>query len=169
MPSFREHATSAGHVVIGDVVAVDPSSPWRDEQGGSSRFTLRVDHAIRGQFERTMRLRDLAYLPCSDHIVVVRKGDRIALAIGASGFAPRIDFSTAAWIEGTPLPFGERTTVPEVFTLFGLRPPDTSTVTATPEQPLGRALPISVLAGCFAAVVAYRRTRLPGRDRAHGG
>jgi hypothetical protein len=51
-----------------------------------------------------MELRDLAFLPCADHVLVVHRGDRIALALGASGFRPRITFDMAAWIKGTPSP-----------------------------------------------------------------
>ena len=130
MISFRENATLARRVVIGRVTSVDATAPWRDENGASSRFTLRVHHAIRGPFENSMTLRDLAYLNCSDHILQVRKGDRIALALGIPERGGRIN--TAAWIDGTPFPFGERISVRETFALFDLTPPDTATVSPAP-------------------------------------
>jgi hypothetical protein len=166
VPSFREHAASADRVVIGDVTRVDLRSRWRNDQGGSSRFTLRVRYALRGPFERTMELRDLAYLPCSDHNLIVRKGDRIALALGASGFRPRIDFDTAAWIRGTPYPFSERITVAEAFALLGLRPPDSSTEVVTPKAATPWTGFAAILAGLVVGAAVYRRTK--HRSRASG-
>jgi hypothetical protein len=160
VPSFRDHATSADRVVIGDVIAVDMTSRWRDDHGGSSRFTLRVRYVLRGPFEGTMKLRDLAYLPCADHILVARKGDRIALALGASAFTPRIDFDTAAWIRGTPYPFSERITVSDAFSLFGQRPPDTSTELSPTDGGQTWTGFAALLAGLVAGALVYRRIGL---------
>ncbi len=162
VPSFREHATSADRVVIGRVTAVDAGSPWRDEQGAFSRFTLRVQHAVRGPFESTMTLRDLAYLECSDHILMARKGDRIALALGISAFGQRIN--TAAWIDGPPFPFAERISEPEVFALFRLRPPDTSTTPPDANPEVSWVTFPAVLAGLLGGLLAYARTGVRPRN-----
>jgi len=163
VPSFREHATSADRVVIGDVIAVDGTSRWRDDNGGASRFTLRVRYVLRGPFERTMELRDLAYLPCADHILIARKGDRIAIALGASAFTPRIDFDTAAWIRGTPYPFSERITVAGAFSLFGLHPPDTSTVPFPADGGQAWSGFAVLMAGLVVGALVYRRIGLRSR------
>jgi hypothetical protein len=133
VPPFREYATDASRVVIGDVTAVDLNSPWQDGEGGSSRFTLRVRHVIRGSADALMTFRDVPYLPCSDHIFVVHEGDRIALALGITGTAiPGETINTAAWIRGTPWGDSEQISIAGVFDLFGLAMPDTSTTRSIP-------------------------------------
>jgi hypothetical protein len=164
VPSFRDHAESAKRIVIGDVVAVDPSAPWTDDWGRSSRFTLRVRYALRGQAESVMALTDLAFLPCADHIIIAREGDRIAVALDATGFTPPISFTTVAWISGTPPDFAgiERITVSEAFALVGLDPPDTSTAREGSNDPFPWSALAAAIAGISAALAAWRR-RSPER------
>lgn len=151
VPSFRDHAAEAKRIVIGDVIDVDRGAPWTDDQGRSSRFTLRVRYVIRGPAERVMSLRDRAFLPCSDHIIIARKGDRVALALDAKGFQPPITFDTVAWIRGTPPEFAgiEQTTVREAFRLVGRELPETSTA----PTPVNRQPSPGVLAALLAAAV----------------
>jgi hypothetical protein len=159
VPSFRAYAGSADRIVIGDVIAVDPTAPWTDDQGRSSRFTLRVRYVLRGHADAVMTLRDLAFLPCADHIIIAREGDRIALALGATGFEPKITFDTVAWIRGTPPNFFdsiERITVAEVFSLVGKTAPDTST-TALPDEPSPIGGIAVLLAGFVGGVIGWRR------------
>ena len=156
--SFHDYATSAARSVIGDVIAVDPGAPWTDEQGRSSRFTLRVRYVLRGQADAVLTLRDLAFQPCTDHIIIARKGDRIALALGASGFSPKTTFDTVAWIRGTPPDFAgiERITVAEALALVGLTPGDTSTA-SPPTEPIAPLGDVAfLLAGLAGWVVAWR-------------
>jgi hypothetical protein len=158
VPPFREHATAARRIVIGDVIAVDPSAPWRDDQGRSSRFTLRVRYVLRGQADSVISLRDLPFLPCADHVIEARKGDRIALALNASGFTPRITFNTAAWIKGTPPDGGyERISVRDTFVLLDMKPPDTSIAAAGIEDPFPLAGLTVLLAGVATAVIVLLR------------
>ncbi len=106
-----------------------------------------------------MTLRDLAFLPCPDHIIMARQGDRIALALGATVGSNPTTFDTVAWIRGTPPDFAgiERITVAEAFSLVGKTPPDT----ATAAPPPGSTLPIGgmavLLAGLMGGVIAWRR------------
>lgn len=158
VPSFRDYAGSADRIVIGDVTAVDPTAPWTDDQGRSSRFTLRVRYVLRGQADAVMTLRDLAFLPCADHIIIAREGDRIALALGATGF--EMTFDTVAWIRGTPPDFFdsiERITVAEVFSLVGTTAPDTA-IAVLPDEPSSPIGGIAVLlAGFVGGVIGWRR------------
>lgn len=164
VPPFREYATYASRVVIGDVTAVDLNSPWRDGEGGSSRFTLRVRHVIRGSAGAWMTFRDVPYLPCSDHIFVVHEGDRIALALGITGTSILgEDVNTAAWIRGTPWGDSEQISTAGVYDLFGLVMPDSSTAQSRPQESLPAGAVVVLLAGLVAAVVADRRFR---RERA---
>jgi hypothetical protein len=128
---FREFAPTAERIVIGEVVAVDPGAPWVDAEGRSSRFTLRVEHVLRGPAADVLPLRDLAFLQCADHIILARKGDRIALAERASNPLLDFKFDTVAWIKGTPWRDDvERISVAEAFSLIGLPLPETSTGSA---------------------------------------
>ena len=169
VPSFREHATSAARIVIGDVIAVDDRAPWGDDLGRSSRFTLRVHFVLRGRAPSVMHLRDRAFLPCPDHIIVARKDDRIALALGATGFSPKITFDTVAWIRGIPPAFAgiERITVAQAFALVGLAPPET----AMASQPIEPVVPLEsaavLLVGLAGWAIAWRR-RFPARSSAGG-
>ena len=73
-----------------------------DSDGRSSRFTLEVQHVLRGPREPSLTLRDLEYLGCADHIITARPGDQIALALDAIGFSPPMRFDTVAWVDGQP-------------------------------------------------------------------
>lgn len=160
VPSFRVHAASADRIVIGDVISVDPTSPWTDDRGRSSRFTLQVRYVVRGPADAVMTLRDRAFLPCADHVILAGTGDRIALALGATGFEPPIRFDTVAWIGGTATDFAgiERMTVAEVFLLVGQTPPETATAApSTDGTPPPIGFVAAVLAGLVGGAIAWRR------------
>ena len=171
IPPFREFAATSPRILIGRVTAVDSTAPWRDDQGRSSRFTLDVEYVVRGESSISIDVRDAAFLPCADHIIIARVGDRIALAFDVPGLMGDETVSTIpAWISGTPMPWGvaETITVREVFSLVGKAvPPATSTETARP-APVSAPTwpPLGVLAGCLTVVLLGRRRR--GSRAPHG-
>ncbi|MDQ3690319.1 MAG: hypothetical protein M3406_09860 [Chloroflexota bacterium] len=60
-------------------------------------------------------------------VVLVREGDRIALALGATDFEPPEEVNAIAYLEGTPFrPDTERVTLAEEFAAAGVTPPDTA-------------------------------------------
>ncbi len=161
VPSFREHARQATRVVIGKVVAVDLAAPWTDSDGRSSRFTLEVQHVLRGPREPSLTLRDLEYLGCADHIITARPGDQIALALDAIGFSPPMRFNTVAWVDGQPFGEGvERITVREAYLLLGVPLPEEQ---VPPAATSDRPIPLAVLAlvplAAVVTVVAFRGGR----------
>jgi len=171
IPPFREFAATSPRILIGRVTAVDSTAPWRDDQGRSSRFTLDVEYVVRGESSISIDVRDAAFLPCADHIIIARVGDRIALAFDVPGLMGDETVSTIpAWISGTPMPWGgaETITVREVFSLVGKAvPPATSTETARPAPvPAPTWPPLGVLAGCLTVVLLGRRRR--GSRAPHG-
>jgi hypothetical protein len=143
--------------VIGDVVAADPRGTDVDDHGRSSWFTIRLREVIKGDAPGVLRFRDLPFLPCSDHIVRVAAGDRIALALDAttSGEPPTV-VNIPAWIRGDKVPWSgaQRVTRREVWALLGLEPPATDATAAATTPPrieppllllaafLGAALPM---------------------------
>lgn len=156
VPSFREKATSADTVVIGDVTSVDLTSGWRDGLGGSSRFTLRVRYEVVGTAGPTMRVQNLRYLPCADHVLTARPGDTIALALGLRRAGAEGDFATAAWLRGSGA--GEKITLSQVYALFGLRVPDTATAPVAVGQS-GVASAFLATAGVLGVLAFAWRTR----------
>ncbi len=161
VPSFREHAAKAERVVIGDVVDVDLTANWTDDEGRSSHFVMNVKYVLRGAPEPTMIFQDLEFLPCADHIVIARKGDRIALAMGITAFDPPFTFSTVAWVEGTPPDFVgiERTTVRDAFLLLALDPPADEVALQPVDEPVPvGAIAVVVIAIGVALALLWRRS-----------
>ncbi len=162
VPSFGDVAPTAGQVIIGDVVAIQSGGLWPpDADGRSSRFTLQVRYVLAGDAPATMEIRDLPTQPCAP-VMFAAVGDRVALALDGMDFDPPIPVNTIAWIRGTsPDVIGiETMTVGEVFALFGLQAPATSTISGPVRTgPAGDATaPIVVL--MFALVglsVGWRR------------
>jgi hypothetical protein len=171
VPSFREALASARRVVIGDVIGVSNGggvNPATND-GWSSRFTLEVLYTPVGGAPPTMEIDDLPTQPCAG-VVQVRRGDRIALALDATAFTPRMRVNTVAWIRGTrPHTVGiERITTAEVFRLLGMNIPDTATL---PDQPGNDAvrLLIAAISGALAGALAWRRASTAKRPcRARG-
>lgn len=101
-PAFAETAATARTIVIGDVVdvneggAVDPVV-----DGWSPEFTIRVAATIRGSAPLIWELSRVATVPCAP-LVVVRVGDRIALALDARRATTGSSYSTVAWVAGQP-------------------------------------------------------------------
>jgi hypothetical protein len=171
IPSFRQFAATSPRILIGRVTAVDSTAQWRDDEGRSSRFTLDVEYVVRGESSIVIDVRDAAFLPCADHIIIARVGDRIALAFDVPGLMGDETVSTIpAWISGTPMPWGgaETITVREVFSLVGKAvPPATSTEAARPARESAPTWPpLGVLAACLTAVWLEWRRR--GSRAPHG-
>jgi MYXO-CTERM domain-containing protein len=170
IPSFREFAAAASRIVIGRVTAVDSTAPWRDDEGRSSRFTLRIDYVVRGESPATMEVRDAAFLGCADHIVIARVGDEIALAFDVPGLLGEGSLSTIpAWVKGTPMEWGgaETITVREVFSLVGKTvPPATSTDAATSAPGSTPIWPAFGVLAAFLATAWVQRRRRPSPWRA---
>lgn len=170
-PSFRGALPTAQRVVIGDVIAVHSGGSWDPAEFGglSSRFTLRVRYVPRGSAPAQMEIVDLPTQPCAE-MVIVRKGDRIALLFDGTDFTPPVQVNVAAWIRGTPQDFPgvETTTVREVYMLLGLDPPDTSTT--RPGSPRDVGFPLVLLAATVGLLVGWRRfaREQPGTARLAG-
>jgi len=126
--TFREHATEAALVVIGDVTAVDASATLTDDASRSSVFTVQVSSVVRGVGEETLVVADRWSDPCGG-LVMARTGDRLALALGVASSSWEQGLTAVAWIRGTPpdLVGMERITEREVLQLLGPKAPDTST------------------------------------------
>jgi hypothetical protein len=166
VPSFRQFAATSPRILIGRVTAVDSTAEWRDDEGRSSRFTLNVEYVVRGESSPVIDVRDAAFLPCADHIIIARVGDQIALAFDVPGLMGDESVSTIpAWINGTPMPWGgaETISVREVFSLVGKAvPPATSTEAARSAPKSAPMWPaIGVLAACLIAGLLEWRRRGP--------
>jgi hypothetical protein len=161
VPSFRRFAASAETIVVGDVVAANPSGTYTDDHGRSSWFTIRVREGIKGDAPGVLRFRDLPFLPCSDHIVRVAAGDRIALALDATTFSePPTVVNIPAWIHGEKPPWSgaQRVTRRGVWALVGMEPPATDTG-AAPSTPARSELPLLLLAALIGAALPMCRNR----------
>ncbi len=103
-PDYADVAPTARTVVIGTVVETRP-----DDDRSAGRFSLRVDHVIRGDPPAIMDVEFLrSGLPrrgspaCRDSAYLrARTGDVIALALDGR-LDGRGGVNTAAWIEGRP-------------------------------------------------------------------
>jgi hypothetical protein len=94
--------------------------------------------------------------------VIVRTGDRIALALYAIDYTPPLRINTVAWIVGVPAFEGiETITVSEAHSLVGLLPPQSAV--ASPEHPEGPP-PVGV-AAVVAALIAVAGLGVLARHR----
>lgn len=162
MASFREYAHKARLVVIGDVIATDPDARWTDDEGRSSRFTFRVRHVVKGPTGTLLELRDRPYLDCADHIITVKKGDRIAIAIDARIPGP-LTVDIAAWIRGTAHIFGAETLTEREVVRLMFAAPDTSTLATNEARGLNIDVRWLVIVGLLGFGVTLRRLRLSPR------
>ena len=122
--SFRAAAANADRVLIGTVSNVAPEP---EAVGYGRAFTLNVEHAVRGPADVVIQFRDLVSSASCKQVVLVREGDRIALALGATDFEPPEEVNAIAYLEGTPFRQDtERVTVAEAFAAAGVTPPDTA-------------------------------------------
>ena len=150
VPRFTEAVDSAPTVIVGTVVAIEPRDT--DPPGHASRFTLRVDHVLRGESDPVVTFDGLVQQPCAGALIVP-DGAVIALALGGEAFSPPMEVNAPAFIEGrsyldrpNALTQPERLTLAEVFALVGVPMPSTAT---TP--PMGPAGPNLVLVGAFSS------------------
>lgn len=134
MPEFDKVVRTAQTIVIGEVVAVHPGGAWDPAFGGiASRFTLKIEHLIRGAADEIVEVKDLPSQPCSS-VIGARLGDRIALAVNGTAFTPPVQANMIAWIDGPPPPdfgggdpAGPRSySVEQVYALAGSEPPPAS-------------------------------------------
>jgi hypothetical protein len=163
-PSLRDALATAKRVVIGDVIAVRNGGlvEAASSDGWSSRFTLSVLYTPVGRAPATMQINDLPTQPCADR-VIVREGDRIAIAFGATDYTPPIKVNAVAWIRGASYS-GETITTGEVFRLLGLAQPDTSTVSVGGSPGPSWGPLIALVAGALAGSLAWH-WRPPNRGR----
>jgi hypothetical protein len=162
-PPFAETVASAKQIVIGDVVAVHPGHD--NDMGKSTSFTLLVSDVVRGPQVARLEIDNLATGGCAGNIVAA-KGDRIALALGATVFTPPIPANGVAWIVGQAPEGYETATVEGVYRLAGvpIRGPDAATAKPDPAAPwLGPAMwGLAVgLVFVIGAVVARRVVTAP--------
>lgn len=165
IPPFGEFAPTASRIVIGEVTSTDPNAPWKGGHGASSRFTLRIDYVVRGSAASVLTVRDQPFLPCADHIIQARPGDRIALAFDIAlnlegfGAAPDAKFATIAWVAANaPREWWEveQLTVAEVYELAG-EPPPTDTLSDDPARSAGTEPLIAAVVSALVTVLVLRR------------
>jgi hypothetical protein len=126
--SFRRAAPLAREVVAGTVIAVQPDGLGTPRPAGSSfRFTVAIEHELRGEVPSPLIVDFLETGGCVRWISA-SVGDVIALALDVDRTDPGIATNTAAWIKGTTGDSGgfESVTLAELRALL-VRPPDTST------------------------------------------
>jgi hypothetical protein len=120
MPKFTEAVRTADRIVIGDVFQAVPAP---GHNGYALQFKLRVAHVLRGEAPAVMAFSKLPSQPCSSPILV-REGDRLAIAFEADVFDNGPSVNAAAFLRGTPLHRDiEQLAESEVFALLGLQPP----------------------------------------------
>lgn len=146
-PSFSRGVESAETVVVGEVTAAEPVP----DVGFARKFTLRVDHVLRGIAPPVMALQDVVMQPCAG-VILVNTGDVIAIAFGAREFD--MDVNAVAFLRGAPSRSDiERLTLGEVFSLAGLPLPTESDRSL--EFPWGPGLVVALVGA--GAVAAFRR------------
>jgi len=157
--SFETVSRDAQTIVIGtvfDAQPVEPGSAW------ASAFSLRLDHVVRGHAVSPMAFRDLSMNRVCGVVVLVREGDRIALALGGHDFEPPAEVNALAHLTGQPFHVDVPTvTVAEVYAMAGAQLPDSA---VDPPSSFPLVVP-SVAAIAVAAIWLRATSRGPRHSR----
>jgi hypothetical protein len=151
-PSFTETSRTATVVVVGDVVG---ANRLEGGLGWANRFSLHVDRVLRGQSPERLEIRDLPTQPCAG-FVVVKIGQRVAIAWDGLAFDPPIRVNAFAIVDGPPSEFigVESLTSEELLAL--MPPPDEPAPPAASTDLLGVLLPLGAAILAVGLLVTWR-------------
>jgi hypothetical protein len=171
-------APSAERIVVGTVVEdLSGSEPVSDtgEYLPSAWFVLRVDEVLRGEAPPQLVIRRLAsgvslrkYPNCGGTALLsARVGDVIAIAYHGHRVGRSRSLTTAAWIEGTPLPDfmrdAQRLSLAQVRRAAAQLPATSGAAVGKPDDTLPGLALLATLAGATVVVTAASIKRLTGR------